>query len=148
MIRMATAAAVLVLGLAASGMATAADRISDEVAATEQQIAAAEADYDQQAYQQVVETLAEAVDPDVYATLPEDVQYEALGLYARSLYRLQAFEEAHDAFVDLTTNPNATPADWALRADTAARIGDDDDAALAQAELEDDQGDDFVSIVA
>jgi hypothetical protein len=145
---MATAAAILALGagLAFSHSATAAP-LNPDRAALARQLAGAEDDFANEAFEQVVQTLGPTVESEAFGLLPDEVQYEALGLYARSLYRLGAFADAHEAFIGLTANPNATPADWAFRADTAERVGDEDDAELAQEELA-DSGDDGADSVA
>ncbi|HTK34082.1 MAG TPA: hypothetical protein VL358_02190 [Caulobacteraceae bacterium] len=150
MVRMATAAAILVLSAGTLGAraAWAADGRARDVATTERRLAAAEADYEAKAYDSVVRTLAPTVVPEVYATLPEAMQYEALGLFARALYRLGAYQDAHEAFVSLTAHPDATVADWALRAETAERIGDLDDADTAREELQGPEIDDAPSTAA
>ena len=58
-------------------------------------------------------------------------------LYARSLYGLSNWDEAHEAFIDLTRSSRATPQDWLLRMDTALKVGDHDDAVLARDRLRD-----------
>jgi hypothetical protein len=133
-----TAAAVLVLGGAST--AWAADIGADPIAATEaavtDRVAAAASEYGQQQFDRVVDALAPAVAPEVLSNLSEPVQYAVLGLYARALYGLGEFDAAHEALVGLTDNPNATMVDWMLRLETAERIGDADDAALAEDALE------------
>ena len=146
MMRMATAAAILALSAGTVFITTGAASANPAVdEAMVQQITAAETDYEAEAFDQVVETLAPAVAPEALAALSPDMQYEALGLYARALYRLGAFDDAHEAFISLTLNPNATPADWALRMDTAERVGDAEDAELAHDRLDEDDSDTAVT---
>ncbi len=153
-----TAMAVVAMAVLALGATSASASVWDEArqaeaveAAVGAQLTLAEAQYSQQRYDAVVAALAPAMTPAVFGDLTEAEQYDVLGLYARALSGLGQFDDAHQAFIDLTGNENATPADWAMRLETAKRVGDEADAAVAEQALQDaeDDADDWnVSIVA
>ena len=136
----ATAAAALMIG-AAHG-AAAAERAPDGALPLGDvrvlgQVAHAQVEFIQHDYDTVVEALKPDLQPAVFETLSGDMRYQVLRLYARSLYGLSNWDEAHEAFIDLTRSSRATPQDWLLRMDTALKVGDHDDAVLARDRLRD-----------
>jgi hypothetical protein len=136
----ATAAALVALGL--SGAALAGGPAAQPVKAGSGdykvvgQLADIRLEFIQRDYDQVVDALKPDLQPTVFNTLSGPMRYEVLKLYARSLYGLSNWDEAHEAFVDLTRSSHATPQDWLLRLDTAVKVGDQDDAQLAHDRLQ------------
>ena len=143
---MAMAAALLTLGAAGGASAADGDALKAGDVKVLGQVANAQVEFIQHDYDVVVEALKPDLQPAVFDTLSGGMRYEVLKLYARSLYGLSNWDEAHEAFVDLTRSSRATPQDWLLRLDTAVKVGDADDAAVAKDRLRDaassDDGDD------
>ena len=110
-------------------------------AAVIQQVSAAGKEFQLQEFDHVVDVLGPTMKPGVFDRLSAGMQYGVLGLYARSQYALGSWDEAHEAFISLTANRNATREDWTYRLDTARKVGDRDDAALAAERLETEEDD-------
>lgn len=110
--------------LTTSGLSTADGAVVTQLATAKQQ-------YDLKAYDNAVDALTAAVRPEVFDTLSAPMQYGVLGVYARAQYERHAWSEAHDAFVTLTANANATPEDWVYRLTAASAAGDEADAKFA-----------------
>jgi hypothetical protein len=154
---MATAATILALGacgaLGYAGAARAADKnLTVVLGSGDLQvltlIATARAEFSQHDYDAAVEALKPELAPAVFDTLSVGMRYEVVRLYARSLYGLADWTDAHEAFIDLTASSRATRGDWLLRLDTAAKVGDVDDMTLAHDRLQDVVSDDDADPVA
>jgi hypothetical protein len=147
MVRLATMAAVAALAVWTTGTAQAGERptaaaIKAADGSVAPKVAVARLELVQRQFDNVVEALTPDVQPAVFNTLSGPMRYRVLSLYARALYGLHEWVDAHEAFMDLTLSSHATKADWLFRMDTALKVGDADDASLAHDRLKDSSDDD------
>jgi hypothetical protein len=130
------AAVALALG-AGVAQAQTPKTVADGDVAVMSRVATAKIEYVHRNYDDVVAALQPVLSAAVYDTMSPRMQYGVVELYARALYALRSWDQAHEAFVSLTASDAATRTDWALRVITARHIGDAEDAALAAQRLRD-----------